>query len=392
MTAKSARLCVAALAALGVASCSGQIVDVGGSRAVAGGHGGADAGVQGGADAQAQGGLDTGAGSPCLDTMADAHNCGACGHDCGGGACVAGRCQSVVLVSAPTGPFALDATSIYFAEPGPWNSMSPVGVIMKVAKAGGPVTTLASGRDNPGAVAVDATHVYWTEATGLYKLPLSGGATPVALDAYNMDTASIAADSKNVYWDDGTGEVVGIPIAGGTLSIFSPVPQQQTFPAAATTIAVDPSNLYWMIGHPTTSVMREAIGGGTAAALVTSNYLRGLAVDGADAYYADDSVGTIMRVAIDGGTPTTLASDQTGPAAIALDPDFVYWTNAGQAESPTGAPIGPSNATGLSVMKVSRAGGPPVTLESNQNSPGFIAVDATSVYFCTADSLRKIAK
>src|SRR5262249_52955723 len=30
----------------------------------------------------------------------DAHHCGACGHDCLGGACAAGACQPVVLVPA----------------------------------------------------------------------------------------------------------------------------------------------------------------------------------------------------------------------------------------------------------------------------------------------------
>ena len=106
-----------------------------------------------------------------------------------------------------------------------------------------------------------------------------------------------------------------------------------------------------MAGYPMMSVMRAAIAGGPAAALVTSPYLRGLAVDAADTYYADFSVGAIMRVAVDGGTPTA-----------------------------------------LSVMKVSRAGGAPVALVSNQPGIATLALDATSVYWNTADSLRKVAK
>jgi len=35
--------------------------------------------------------------SSCVDTTSDGKNCGACGHDCLGGACLAGQCQPVEL-------------------------------------------------------------------------------------------------------------------------------------------------------------------------------------------------------------------------------------------------------------------------------------------------------
>ena len=72
-----------------------------------------------------------------------------------------------------------------------------------------------------------------------------------------------------------------------------------------------------------------------------------------------------MKVALAGGSPVNLASEQSYPWGIAVDAASVYWTNYHGGE----------------VMKVALAGGSPVTLASTQNGPRRIAVDATSVYW-----------
>ena len=76
---------------------------------------------------------------PCTNTLTDTFNCGSCGHDCLGGACLAGQCQPVVI-----------ATEL----------------------------------GQPMAIALDVTHVYWTNATtgDVRRAPITGGAAETLYD------------------------------------------------------------------------------------------------------------------------------------------------------------------------------------------------------------------
>ena len=68
---------------------------------------------------------------------------------------------------------------------------------------------------------------------------------------------------------------------------------------------------------------------------------------------------------------TTLASGQAEPFGIALDSNFVYWTNYYDG----------------TVMKVPVGGGTPTAVETGQGHPEGLAVDATNVYWTSATNV-----
>ena len=164
------------------------------------------------------GGADTGSGSGSSGGSSSGFTPEAAPPSCPGTVTAAG-CL-VTLASGQNNPVALvvDSTSVYWTDWGT-NTATTDGSVMKVPLEGGAPVALASGRVNPGGIAVDAAQVYWTEFGGNGKpsrgavmaVPLGGG-TAVAIAAGRADPGSLALDSMRLYWTENQSSVVSVPI------------------------------------------------------------------------------------------------------------------------------------------------------------------------------------
>jgi hypothetical protein len=93
----------------------------------------------------------------------------------------------------------------------------------------------------------------------------------------------------------------------------------------------------------------------------------------ADVYWTDYfNPGSVMKVALGGGSPMPIGVGQGGPFGIAVDGSSVYWSETGTAAG--------SFMDGL-LMKTSLAGGTATTMATSQGYPYAVAVDATSLYW-----------
>lgn len=191
---------------------------------------------------------------------------------------------------------------------------------------------LASSQPMPNAVAVDAQNVYFTNILGVQgkpgdvrQVPLAGGSTSTLWSGGTPE--GVVADAAWVYFTNAamTGTVSKVPIGGGTATPLSSPAQGGSGPQG---IALDAGNVYW-----------------------TEN-------------------GTVMKASKSGGAPVTIASGQGNPLAIAVDANNVYWTNYSGGE----------------VMQAALGGGTPIALATmGKAQPSFLALDATTVYFTTAE-------
>jgi hypothetical protein len=208
------------------------------------------------------------------------------------------------------------------------------------------------------------------------------GCTPTALAAMQKGAHAIVANATSVYWvrnvsqpDGGAAtEIVECAKAG-----CNGAPTVLAVDTGVVALAVDATNAYWITQVGTISKVGLAGGTPTTLASGPSGAVR-IAVDAANVYWATNAffattgaVSTLMKVPIAGGNPTTLASN-ISPVDIAVDGTNVYWTNGLESHGGT-------------VMKVSIDGGAPTTLASGLDSPASLAVDGTYVYWTELTSV-----
>jgi hypothetical protein len=335
------------------------------------------------------GAASTGGGCPTDGLASDARNCGTCGHDCEGGACVEGACQPFALVSDLVDPAAIviDEAAVY------WSTRS--GQVASCPKAGCPNGPIQLGKaSHTNDLALGATDVYWAnfEFGSISRCAKAGCAETPTVMASSPYSAFLAVEGGDIVWttsDAATlrGQLLACPIAGcaggpavlytsgllgGPLAVRGgaayflvgdgygdflalrkcALPTCNGGPITLATldmypqdIAVDDENAYFATAvgsNPSlSSVMMCGVGGCNGAPVTLFNlsgsYVTGLALDG-DFLYAsvmsDQGTGEIVRCARGGcdAMPIPVAKEQGNPSAVAVDNAAVYWANAGAGE------------------------------------------------------------
>gem|GEM_PF-5636435 len=291
----------------------------------------------------------------CVDTMIDASHCGSCGHSCGVGACIAGRCTAVTIA---TGTVWIDRIAVadgevYFQDLGEVapNSSTRPGRLMKVSRDGGNTTVLASAGPQPQGFTLDEANVYWTLADrGVMKIPRAGGTASV-ISQSDAGAAVLAVSGKLYYASDSA--LLQQSITGGqpkvfaTTEIFGGMTHNTSTVFWSTRDAVyalnvqggEPRKLAAVAGYVYAMVASEdhvlwstdagiwmlTIRSGGEASQIVTGISNGLALDRTHIYFRQGS--KVQRAALAGGTPELLAEDDMVGSNLAVDEGSIYWAN-----------------------------------------------------------------
>jgi hypothetical protein len=226
---------------------------------------------------------------------------------------------------------AIDTSSVYFA-----NEYTGVVTSAPLDGDGGALATLATGQSSPEALVVDGTGLYWANLNGgtVVKAPLGGvpeGGAPTVIASGLASPVALALDGANVYFATSDGAVRAASkttVDGGAGTVLASGQN-------ATSIAVDANRVYWTNGGASGALLAAPLAGlpdgGTpttlASPLATPS---GLSLAGVNVYFAGggNPTGFVASVPLAGGATTTLATGQTSPGTVVVDPSGdVYWAN-----------------------------------------------------------------
>jgi hypothetical protein len=228
-----------------------------------------------------------------------------------------------------------DATTLY------WTVKTANKDLMSGAKTGGQTTMVASGLG--GGLLIDGDFAYWIQAgatsgNAIVRQPKGGGGTLETI-ASQSNFGDIVADDQYLYWAEGyMGRIQRVMKGGGTIMDIRPKDPQTTIVAR-----LDGTDVYFATFGATaqsSAVLHLPKGGGTTSTLATGlDQPSDMAVTD-DAVYVvalgDVSTsGALVKLSkADGSTVFKIPSHHA--YALALDAQFVYWTEVGDTGSNNG--------------------------------------------------------
>jgi hypothetical protein len=287
---------------------------------------------------------------------------------------------------------------------------SPVVIDEREVCGTGEVTVFAEGATFPfSALALDATHVYWSSADGIMVAPKSGGPPAVFADHFS-EVFWIAVDANNVYAhgqpDQGVPGIYSLGKAGNT----SPKLLAET--VVVTHAVLDGDRVYW--SAPGLSFVPKA---GGASTLLYNKEISTFALDQERAYVVDRSTtdaaivsvpklaplpsqklphiveltdgdtpvvadgerlyywtgSDIVSVPNVGGDPSLLVPEADRMGSLRVDPECLFWT------------IGLTSEPDRTKLRAARRGGEVVTVSASHGFVRSLVADRSGVYWLDTD-------
>jgi hypothetical protein len=257
-----------------------------------------------------------------------------CGSRCPPSECMIDRCVTPLASTPSPSTLSVDADGIYWISvAGAGNNMTSV---LAANLDGSNQRPLVTGITFMSGLAVTSTLAYWideghcTQALDgvIYSVPKTGGGAASSMVLGSLDCpVTLSTNGSALFWTKGgpqDGIVRMLPIGGGGL---------QTFSTGLTILGdarADGQALYYRgsgscVG--TGEVVRHPFSGATELRETMLNGPTCYAFDANNLYWGENGQHPrVMQVALSGGTPVPVATDEPVPASVVSDGARVFWT------------------------------------------------------------------
>jgi hypothetical protein len=319
------------------------------------------------------------------DVQTDPANCGACGRDCKGQACIAGVCQPEVLVTGLRDPRRIVAnpSSLFVSEHGDAVNFGAIGTCPMNGCSNATYQRIAPSQRLADDLIMIGSVLYWTAPNALVDCAVGGCAPRVFLATFAP--SSPTAGQNDLFWLAPTailscalsgclaptivkplsapvtgglvyfdgGLIWPSPVDGGAFEVHTCSPAGcagtdavlVTRQNKARRLYADSSGLYWLEdGALVTCALGTAC---LSPRTITVGFSGGVDLSVADGnvYWSATSPSAILECPVAGcPSPQILARD-TNLGDLFVDTDFVYWVSGGPVPPDAGAPNGKISRT-----------------------------------------------
>lgn len=269
---------------------------------------------------------------------------------------------------------AVDATNVYVTD-----ATGPDGHVLQIPKNGGDATILSRQQMLPMAVRVDADQVYFLTSDALKRVPVGGNVPETLAPATDAQYGALVTDAEFVYWTNYTqpGSVQRVPKAGGEVVTLA---EGDANPSG---LVLQAGVLYWSaLSDDRIRSVPAAGGEATVFADAVPGPRLGLAATDTHLYWMTENEFPmqLMRAPLAGGEPELIApapSPASWAVTLVLDDTYAWFT-----------------VPECGLARVALGGGEPEVhrFTQAQGCPLQLTADADALYFTSNNGVYRLAK